>query len=562
MAIQQRSAFQQLQKKELSLEQALALLVNAQQELDTSYLDQALLASMKPTWPREKAVPLVFFEGTLFVACPEDYNPDLATSLSSLVNNFKVEIIKVRKTSWDKAFGPKPVFGFPSSPDNPATTKTAFMPNATKTAATKTTTTKASPEKKKNILGADLQKTIDAITVKNIDASDENSIGREVRELMGTAAKMSCSDIHFEPTEKFLIVRFRIDGVLRDIVKYPCNEQADYRKIMIARIKIIADLNIAESRIPQDGRVTEIINNHKLDLRVSTLPTLYGEKCVIRLLPHENSFLELSDLGMGEDMIPEYESWLGMSQGMVLITGPTGSGKTSTLYTSLAKLVDTTRNVVTVEDPVEFQLARVNQVQVNVKAGLTFASGLRSILRQDPDIVMVGEIRDKETAEIAIQAALTGHLVLSTLHTNDAASTVTRLIDMGVQPYLVASALVGVVAQRLLRRVCYQCLEEYSASPEELKVLGLSSNQQLTLVKGRGCQNCNNTGYSGREGVFEIMHLNRDIKRLIQEGADLEKIRNVMKANKVKSLYDVAVQKVLDKKSTVEELLRVVSKEE
>jgi len=535
MAVQQRSAFQQLQKKEISLDEALKLLVNSQQELDLAYLDQQLIASMKPNWPKDRAIPLVFFENALYVACPSDQSDELAQQLSPLVNNFKVVLAKVNKLNWDKHFA-KPV-------------------------APKAAPIKAA-EPKKNILGADLQKTIDAIPVKTIDATDENAIGREVRELMANAAKAKCSDIHFEPAEKFLIVRYRIDGVLRDIAKYPCSEQADYRKIMIARIKIIADLNIAESRIPQDGRVTEIINNNKLDLRVSTLPTLYGEKCVIRLLPHENSFTELSALGMEPDMIPEYESWLGMSQGMVLITGPTGSGKTSTLYTSLAKLVDTTRNVVTVEDPVEFQLARVNQVQVNVKAGLTFASGLRSILRQDPDIVMVGEIRDKETAEIAIQAALTGHLVLSTLHTNDAPSTVTRLIDMGVQPYLVASALVGVVAQRLLRRICAHCHEEYIATPDELKLLGQPADAQLTLVRAKGCQNCNNTGYSGREGVFEIMHVNREIKRAIQEGASLEKIRNIMVAHEFKSLFDVAVTKIINKKSTIEELLRVVTKDE
>ncbi len=539
MAVQQRSAFQQLQKKEISLDEAIKLLVNANKDLDLGYLDQQLITSMKPNWPRDKALPLVFSENTLYVACSEEQPDAMADALSPLVNNFKVVLVKVNKASFAKAVNPAP--------------KVATTPNGKPAPA---------PEKKKNILGADLQKTIEAIPAKVIDATDENAIGREVRDLMGNAAKVGCSDIHFEPSEKFLIVRYRIDGVLRDICKYPCSEQADYRKIMIARIKIIADLNIAESRIPQDGRVTEIVNGNKLDLRVSTLPTLYGEKCVIRLLPHENSFTELSNLGMEQDMIPEYESWLGMSQGMVLITGPTGSGKTSTLYTSLAKLVDTTRNVVTVEDPVEFQLARVNQVQVNVKAGLTFASGLRSILRQDPDIVMVGEIRDKETAEIAIQAALTGHLVLSTLHTNDAPSTVTRLIDMGVQPYLVASALVGVVAQRLLRRVCQHCYEDYTATPEELRILGQPEGTQLTLVRAKGCQNCNNTGYSGREGVFEIMHVNREIKRVIQEGASLEKIRNIMTGNNVKSLYDVAVEKIINKKSTIEELLRVVTKDE
>lgn len=540
MAVSQKSAFQQLQKKEIILEEALKLLVNEKKELNTSYLDKQLIGSMKPSWPKQDALPLVFNEGTLYVACAQGQDPSIAEKLSPMVNNFKINLVEIDKSSW-MALAKQ-------------------MQAATPKAGSKEEPKK--PEKKKNVLGADLQKTIETIPEKIVDANDENAVGREVREIMNEAAKMGCSDIHFEATEKFLIVRFRVDGVLRDMYKFPCSEQADYRKILIARIKIIADLNIAESRIPQDGRVTEIVGGNKLDLRVSTLPTLYGEKCVIRLLPHENSFLELSDLGMDQDVIPEVESWLGMSQGMVLITGPTGSGKTSTLYTSLAKLVDTTRNVVTVEDPVEFQLARVNQVQVNVKAGLTFASGLRSILRQDPDIVMVGEIRDKETAEIAIQAALTGHLVLSTLHTNNAPSTITRLIDMGVQPYLVASALVGVVAQRLLRRVCSECKEEYQASPDELKTLGLAETESRTLVRGKGCQNCNNTGYSGREGVFEIMRVTRKMKRIIQEDASLERLREVMQEEEMKSLHEVATAKVLEHKSTMEELLRVIAKDD
>jgi type II secretory ATPase GspE/PulE/Tfp pilus assembly ATPase PilB-like protein len=332
---------------------------------------------------------------------------------------------------------------------------------------------------------------------------------------------------------------------------------------MLARIKIIANLNIAESRIPQDGRVTEIIEGKKIDLRVSTLPCLHGEKCVIRLLPHENKFLELTDLGMPEDMIPTFESWLRLSQGMILITGPTGSGKTSTLYTSLAKVIDLTKNVVTVEDPVEFQLARVNQVQVNVKAGLNFATGLRSILRQDPDIIMIGEIRDKETAEIAIQASLTGHLVLSTLHTNDAPSSINRLIDMGVESYLVASALVGVVAQRLVRLICEHCSYEYQPTLSELSYLGLEARAgEISFAKGRGCQKCNNTGYSGREGIFEMMPVVNKMKSLIHNKADLEDYKAVMAENKMKTLFDSARDKVLSHKTTLEEFLRVVPREQ
>lgn len=519
-----RSAYQLLQRGEVKLEEALKLLVNDKRELNPEYLDKGLIDSMKPDWPRNRALPLIYAQKQLFIACPENETTDLGNILKKLVGNTPVQIIKISKSSWD-------ILLHGSSKD----------------------------QKKKAQLGADLARTIEEIETKSISATDENSIGNEVRNLMLQAAKAGASDIHFEPLEHFLIVRFRIDGVLSDICKYKCDPQADYRKIMLARIKIIADLNIAESRIPQDGRVTETINGQKLDLRVSTLPCLYGEKCVIRLLPHENSFLELSDLGMPHKIIPDFEAWLKMSQGIVLITGPTGSGKTSTLYTSLAKVVDTTKNVVTVEDPVEFQLARVNQVQVNVKAGLTFASGLRSILRQDPDIVMIGEIRDKETAEIAIQAALTGHLVLSTLHTNDAPSSVTRLVDMGVEPYLIASALVGVVAQRLLRVACPKCKEEYKATERDLQILEINDpDKDITLVHARGCQNCNNTGYSGREGIFEVMPVTNKMKILIQESAGLEEFKSIMKDLEMPTLFSAASEKVLEKTTTIEELLRVV----
>lgn len=525
------SAYQLLQRSQASLKEALQLLVNQKRDLNPEYLDKQLIASMKAEWPKEEAIPLLFSQNQLFVACSESSNGEIAAKLKPLANNAEIKIVKINQRSWDYVIK----FSNPSGKKQGAS-------NGGKITAQ---------------LGADLAATIAKIPNRSINANDENSIGNEVRWILQEAAKTGASDIHFEPYENELIVRFRIDGVLSDICKYKSDAQNDYRKIILARIKIIADLNIAESRIPQDGRVTETIAGSKLDLRVSTLPTLYGEKCVIRLLPHENSFLDLSDLGMPPEVIPEFESWLHLSQGMVLITGPTGSGKTSTLYTSLAKTLDITKNVVTVEDPVEFQLSRVNQVQVNAKAGLTFAAGLRSILRQDPDIVMIGEIRDLETAEIAIKASLTGHLVLSTLHTNDAPSTVTRLIDMGVAPYLVSSALVGVVAQRLLRRACPHCAEEYTASPEEVKTLGIPENTKLIAAKG--CQNCNNTGYSGREGIFEIMPLTEEMKMVVQKGAGIDELRSAMNKLNMPTLFSAARDKVLQKKTTVEELLRVVS---
>lgn len=527
----EQSAYQLLQRNQTSLKEALQLLINQKRELNPEYLDKSLIASMKAEWPKEQAIPLLFSQNQLFVACSENAPADLLNSLTPLVNNAEIKIIKINQRSWE------------------------FITKA----GGKNSAAADNGGKKTAQLGADLVASIQRIPNRAINANDENSIGNEVRWILMEASKKGASDIHFEPCEHDLIVRFRIDGVLRDVCKYKCDAQNDYRKIILARIKIIADLNIAESRIPQDGRVTEVINNSKLDLRVSTLPTLYGEKCVIRLLPHENSFLELSNLGMPDEIIPLYESWLKMSQGMVLITGPTGSGKTSTLYTSLAKLIDVTKNVVTVEDPVEFQLARVNQVQVNTKAGLTFSAGLRSILRQDPDIVMIGEIRDLETAEIAIKAALTGHLVLSTLHTNDAPSTVTRLLDMGIAPYLVSSALVGVVAQRLLRRVCSHCCEEHEASQEEKELLGIPQVQEpVTLVRAKGCQNCNNTGYSGREGIFELMPLTEEMKEVVARGAGVEELKQAMRDLKMPTLYSAACKKILERKTTVEELMRVV----
>lgn len=522
------SAYQLLQRNKASLKEALQLLINAKRELSPEYLDQNLINSMKAGWPREQALPLLFSQNQLYVACSETADADLAAKLKALAGSSELKLIKINQRSWD----------FVQKKDKP---KSAGANNGGKATGQ---------------LGAHLTQSLLDIPETKINANDENSIGNEVRRVLLEAAKSGASDIHWEPYENVLIVRFRIDGVLNDICKYKCDSESDYRKIVLARIKIIADLNIAESRIPQDGRVTENINGSKLDLRVSTLPTLHGEKCVVRLLPHENSFLELSDLGMPDEIIPDFESWLAMSQGMVLITGPTGSGKTSTLYTSLAKLIDTSKNVVTVEDPVEFQLARVNQVQVNVKAGLTFAAGLRSILRQDPDIVMIGEIRDKETAEIAIKAALTGHLVLSTLHTNDAPSTVTRLIDMGVAPYLVSSALVGVLAQRLLRRICSHCHEEHLSTPEENAQLGI--DESVMVVRAKGCQNCNNTGYSGREGIFEMMPLTEEMKQVISKGVGVEELSASMTEMGMPTLYSAAVKKVLQKRTTVEELMRVV----
>ena len=553
------SLTQLLKNGKTSLEEALKLLVDPLGTLNFEYLDKNLLSAMPSSWPAEQAIPLLFWSNKLYVGVPENHEPSLRNSLSEFLNGCQIEFRNIKPESWSKWFA---LIGKTTANIPTPSTQAAPKPQAAQGLQQKaapqqklqeTSVQAAAPQAR---LGAELEATIEKIPTRQIMATDEGAIANDIRALMGEALGQRASDMHFEPTTKGLIVRFRVDGILRDICRYHSTVQ-DLRRVVLARIKIIADLNIAEQRQPQDGRVTEVLGGHRVDLRVSTLPTLHGEKCVIRILPHENNFSNLLDLGLPKARLAMYEEWLGRSQGMILITGPTGSGKTSTLYTSLAKLVDTTKNVVTVEDPVEYQLARVNQVQVNVKAGLTFAAGLRSILRQDPDIVMIGEIRDLETAEIAIQAALTGHLVLSTLHTNDAASTIARLLDMGVEPFLISNALIGVIAQRLVRKVC-SCHKEYKPSGEELELLHLSSSNDEVFAKAIGCEKCNGMGYSGREGVFEIMPVNEKIQQMIQEKSSLNSIKAELVRLGVPNLFHAGIQKVRKKRTTVEELLRVI----
>ena len=555
------SLTQLLKTGKTTLADALKLIVDPQNKLNFEYLDKQLLSAMPSNWPAEQAIPLIFWSNRLYVGVPENHDPALKKTLSDFLNGCQIEFQNIQQESWNKWFsliGKTPV-NIPNAYPKAQVITESPKPQQAKVI----TPLKPAQAEKESMqvvpqgrLGAELEATIERIPIRQIMATDEGAIANDVRALMGEALNQRASDIHFEPTTKGLIVRFRVDGILRDICRYFSTVQ-DLRKVVLARIKIIADLNIAEQRQPQDGRVSEVLGGQRVDLRVSTLPTLHGEKCVIRILPHENHFSTLIDLGIPKARLAAYEEWLARSQGMILITGPTGSGKTSTLYTSLAKLVDTTKNVVTVEDPVEYQLARVNQVQVNVKAGLTFSAGLRSILRQDPDIVMIGEIRDTETAEIAVQAALTGHLVLSTLHTNDAASTIVRLTEMGVAPYLISSALIGVVAQRLVRKVC-SCQETYKPSQEELELLHLTSSTEELFAKAKGCEKCNNLGYIGREGVFEIMPVNDKIQVLIQEKSNLNEIKSELVKIGIPSLAHAGIQKVRKRKTTLEELLRVI----
>ncbi len=386
--------------------------------------------------------------------------------------------------------------------------------------------------------------------------TEEAPVVRLVNLIIGQSIGDGSSDIHIEPHRRSVQVRYRIDGLLHDVMTPPKALQA----AIVSRIKIMANLDIAERRLPQDGRIHVAIENKEYDLRVSTLPTIFGEKVVMRILDQSSTRLGLHKLGFTPAMLEVWEAMASKPYGMILVSGPTGSGKTTTLYSTLHKINTTDKNIMTVEDPVEYQLPRVNQVQVNPKAGLTFANGLRSFLRQDPDIIMVGEIRDKETAEIAIQASLTGHLVLSTIHTNDAPSATTRLVDMGVEPFLISSSVIGVLAQRLARTICAHCKEAYTPPVEALHRLGLKPEQgeEIVFYRGKGCDRCKGSGYKGRLGIFELMPLSEPIRDLVLKGGSAAQVRDQAVAEGMKTMADDGILKVLEGVTTIDELLRVV----
>ncbi|KUK14279.1 MAG: type pilus assembly protein PilB [bacterium] len=374
-----------------------------------------------------------------------------------------------------------------------------------------------------------------------------------VNSIISQAIRRRASDIHIEPQSEGVLVRFRIDGVLRHVMELPKSVHA----LVTTRIKVMAGMNIAERRLPQDGRIFISSDGSNIDLRVSTLPTIFGEKIVMRILNREDILIGLDKLGLWDDMLDEIRRLISKPYGMILVTGPTGSGKTTTLYSILKELNTVEKNIVTIEDPVEYQLEGVNQVQVNERIGLTFSNVLRNILRQDPDIIMVGEIRDVETAEIAVRSALTGHLVLSTLHTNDAPSAITRLIDMGVEPYLVASSLIGVIAQRLVRRICPHCKESRTVENGDIWVAeGLPPGSVYYV--GKGCEECGDTGYMGRTGVFELMLISEEIQRLTVERASASKIREQAIREGMVTLKDDGVRKIRAGVTTPSEVMRVV----
>lgn len=386
-----------------------------------------------------------------------------------------------------------------------------------------------------------------------LDDTSDAPVIRLVNLMFSQAIRANASDIHIEPYQNSLKIRQRLDGILYDMMSPPKHVQSS----LVSRVKIMAKLDIAEKRLPQDGRIELKIGDRAIDVRVSTLPTAFGERVVLRLLDKSSVLISLSDLGMPAEQFEKFNKEIHAANGIVLVTGPTGSGKTTTLYAALSSINNSEINIITVEDPIEYRIGGIGQVQVNPKINLTFASGLRSIVRQDPDVILVGEIRDSETAEIAIQSALTGHLVFSTLHTNDSASAITRLNDMGVEPFLIASSINAVLAQRLVRIICSHCKEAYTPDKNELVRIGIDA-EYLQVFRGQGCSKCHYTGYKGRCGIFELLVMTKEMKSLILTTADANRIKKeAVEKFGMKTLRADGVDKVLKGVTTIEEVYRV-----
>lgn len=392
-----------------------------------------------------------------------------------------------------------------------------------------------------------------------LEATDEAPIIRLVNSLLFQAVKEGASDIHLEPFEREISIRYRIDGILYNILSPPKRLQSS----IISRIKIMSGLNIAEKRLPQDGRIGLKIAGKEVDIRVSVVPTAHGERVVLRLLDKSSKLLNLEDIGLSGDELKEINRLIHMSHGIVLVTGPTGSGKTTTLYAALSKINSPDKNIITIEDPIEYQIRGVGQMQVNPKIDLTFANGLRSILRQDPDVIMVGEIRDLETAEIAIHASLTGHLVFSTLHTNDSSGAITRLIDMGIEPFLVSSAIVAIAAQRLVRVICMECRQAYIPSEDELSKLSLRRDDpgSFNFYYGKGCPACMNRGYKGRTGIYEILLIDDELRHMIMGRSDSSTIKIRAHEKGMRTLKEDGAKKIIAGITTTEEVLRVTQED-
>lgn len=394
------------------------------------------------------------------------------------------------------------------------------------------------------------------ITEDLLEKQDEAPIIRLLNALLSEAIREQASDVHIETFETRISVRFRVDGVLREVLDPP----RILAPLIISRIKIMAKLDIAEKRLPQDGRITLGVGGRNVDVRVSTMPTNHGERIVLRLLDKQAAQLNLAQLGMSENAFLRMQELIQTPHGIILVTGPTGSGKTTSLYAILTALNNRKRNILTVEDPIEYDLPGIGQTPVNYKVNMTFAKGLRAILRQDPDVVMVGEIRDLETAQISIQASLTGHLVLSTLHTNSAIGAITRLADMGIEPFLLASSLIGVVAQRLVRLLCTACKEEYPANPSECHLLGVSEKHPPLIYRAKGCERCKHTGYSGRSGIYEFIQVDEKLRSMIHDRNPEATLRKYTRTS-FPSLQQDGFRRVLAGQTGIEEVLRVASED-
>ena len=403
-----------------------------------------------------------------------------------------------------------------------------------------------------------IEETEDVPTEQDLRSQvQDKPLVKLVDSIIGDAIKRGCSDIHIESYEKRIRVRYRLDGILHEMSPLPFK----YRAAIVSRVKIMADLDISERRLPQDGRIKVKFGDRTVDLRVSVLPTIFGEKVVMRILDPRSVNVDLTQLGFSESSLGEFGKAIHFPYGMILVTGPTGSGKTTTLYSALKQINNQDINIITAEDPVEFNFEGINQVQVKSGIGLTFASALRSFLRQDPDVIMVGEIRDGETADIAVRSALTGHLVFSTLHTNDAPTTIDRLVDMEVPNYLVASCVKLVMAQRMVRKICPYCKTEAKVAPQTLQILGLSENEikEVKVYEGKGCAECNNTGFSGRTGIFEVMPISPEIERMIVSGASSAEIKKQAIAEGMLTLRTAALEKLKKGITTVSEVLAVTT---
>ncbi len=389
-----------------------------------------------------------------------------------------------------------------------------------------------------------------------LDADDDAPIIRLINALLSESIKLGASDIHVETYEKDLVVRFRVDGVLREVLK----QQRKIASLLVSRIKVMAKLDIAEKRVPQDGRISLRIGGRAVDVRVSTMPSSRGERVVMRLLDKNQSVLNLEQLGMSQRIRDRFQHLIRRPHGILLVTGPTGSGKSTTLYAGLTEINSRDRNILTVEDPIEYELEGIGQTQVNTKVDMTFARGLRAILRQDPDVVMVGEIRDLETGQIAVQASLTGHLVMSTLHTNTASGAITRLQDMGVEPFLVSSSLLGVVAQRLVRTLCPECKTPSAPNDRERELMGLAADEEVVIYRPKGCEACNQGGYKGRTGIHELLEVDDTIRELIHGGRGELAIERYLRQT-TPSIREDGFTKVRSGVTTLEEVLRVTREE-